>query len=381
MYQCLVSDWNNKVEKKIQSVIRQVEKYGFSASYRKISTEIKTVPYYETDGIVRTKVGEVPVEVVNYEFNMPDFKVGNYTPVAVIEHNVVENADVTNMVHLINNFENAPKSWWTIDGHCDDCNDKYSRKKTVMLLNNDDGSFRQIGTSCLKRYLGITCFNVIHNYMLVEELVEEELAVYGDNFNKYQSKYCRTNNYLACIYDVYAKFGGYIKEKTIDEAVKLAKDKNYIPSEESVKKAQECIEYFNNLNVDEQSDFVRNVKVTVISKYVKYWNGYLACAPDAMIKLKERVAKHSEDAKSQFVGSKGEKLTVDVVVTSSIGFETRFGYSYMNIFRSTESNVFVWVTSTKSYSVGLKLRIMGTVKEHQEYNGVKQTVLTRVKEV
>lgn len=55
MYQCLVSDWNNKVEKKIQSVIRQVEKYGFSASYRKISTEIKTVPYYETDGIVRTK--------------------------------------------------------------------------------------------------------------------------------------------------------------------------------------------------------------------------------------------------------------------------------------------------------------------------------------
>jgi hypothetical protein len=53
----------------------------------------------------------------------------------------------------------------------------------------------------------------------------------------------------------------------------------------------------------------------------------------------------------------------------------------MNIFRSTEGNVFVWVTSTKSYGVGLKLRIMGTVKEHQEYKGVKQTVLTRVKEV
>lgn len=150
MYQCLASEWDNKVEKKLQSVIRQVNKYGFSADYKVINREVKEVPFYTIDHVSNTKVklGNVPVQIVNYEFNMPDFKVGDYTPVAVIEHNVVVNCDdVKNMVHLINNFDNVPKSWWTIDGHCDDCNDSYSRKKTVMLLNNTDGSFRQIGTS------------------------------------------------------------------------------------------------------------------------------------------------------------------------------------------------------------------------------------------
>lgn len=79
MYQCLASDWDTKVEKKIQSIIRQVNKYGFSADYKEISREIKEVPFYRIDSNVKVKLGTMPVQVVNYEFNMPDFKVGDYT--------------------------------------------------------------------------------------------------------------------------------------------------------------------------------------------------------------------------------------------------------------------------------------------------------------
>ena len=49
MYTCLATDFDNKVEKKLQSVIRQVNKYGYEANYKVVSREVKSVPYYVFD--------------------------------------------------------------------------------------------------------------------------------------------------------------------------------------------------------------------------------------------------------------------------------------------------------------------------------------------
>lgn len=380
MYQCLASDWDIKVEKKIQSIIRQVNKYGFSADYKEISREIKEVPFYRIDSNVKVKLGTVPVQVVNYEFNMPDFKVGDYTPVAVIEHDVVINVDnVKNMVHLINGFENAPKEWWTIAGHCDDCNDNYSRKKTVMLLNNEDGSYRQIGTSCLKRYLGITCFNVIHNFMLVEELVEEELAIYGDDYSFSKKKYVKTVDLLSYVYTMYDAMGGYIKNITLEKAWQAAISSADI-SESALKRARNTIEFFKNLNNEDLNDFAYNVQTAVLSEYTE-GSGYIAYAPLLQEKLIAKQTEHKEAMSSNYVGNIKDKITVDVIVTSCTGFDGQYGYMFVNTFQDVNKNIFVWITGTKSYEIGTKLKLMGTVKAHNEYNGVKQTVLTRVKEL
>lgn len=384
MYQCLASEWDNKVEKKLQSIIRQVNKYGFSADYKVINREIKEVPFYTIDHVSNTKVklGNVPVQIVNYEFNMPDFKVGDYTPVAVIEHNVVVNCDdVKNMVHLINNFDNAPKSWWTIDGHCDDCNDSYSRKKTVMLLNNTDGSFRQIGTSCLKRYLGITCFNVIHNFMTVEELVEKEVAMYGDAL-PHENRYVKTEKLLGYVYSMYDAMGGYVKNKIIEDAWKAATNPKAAEVPEFCKeRAQETIEFFKNLDMEDLNDFALNIKAAVLSEYIGC-SGYIAYAPMLQEKLMAKIDKHNNEMKSEYVGNIKDKIIIDVVVTACTGFESQYGYMFVNTFKDINSdNVFVWITSTKSYSIGTQLKIQGTIKDHKEYKEVKQTVLTRVKEI
>lgn len=382
MYQCLASDWDNRVEKKIQSVIRQVNKYGFPADYKVISREVKRVPCYRIEGYEKVKLGYVLTQVVNYEFNMPDFKVGNYTPVAVIEHNVVVNCDdVKNMVHLINNFENAPKEWWTIDGHCDDCNDSYSRKKTVMLLNNETGKFRQIGTSCLKRYLGITCFNVIHNFMTVDELVEEEVAMYCD-FLPRENKYVETKKLLGYVYTMYDAMGGYIKDKIIEGAWKMATnpDAAEVP-EFAMERAQNTIDFFKNLDSEDLNDFARNIKAAVLTEYIGC-SGYIAYAPMLQEKLMAKIEQHDTELKSEYVGNIKDKLELNVVVTNCTGFDSQYGYMFINTFKDINSNnVFIWVTGTKAYDVGTQLKIMGTVKDHKEYKEVKQTVLTRVKEI
>ena len=380
MYQCLASDFDNRVEKRIQSIIRQMAQYGIEANYQVVGREVKELPVYRVEDNVKINLHQTSLaEVVSYEFSMPNFKVGNYTPVAVIEHNVVlNNSNVKNLVHAINNFSNIPQSWWTIDGHCDDCNDKYSRKKTIMLLNNDDSSFRQIGTSCLKKYLGISCYNVIHNYMTIDELVEEEIYIDYDYVP--QKKYVETAQLLAHCIDAIAQFGGYIKDKIIEKAWDNSVE-NKEPSSEAVKSAEQIIEVFRNHADSMNSEFLQNVCTCVLTKYIGR-SGYIAYAPVAYTKLLTKINEKNTERLSEFVGNKGDKNEFDVVVIKSTGFDGQFGYTFINVFNIKDTNnQLVWTTTTKSYEVGTQLKIKGTIKDHREYNGVKQTVLTRVKEL
>lgn len=85
---------------------------------------------------------------------------------------------------------------------------------------------------------------------------------------------------------------------------------------------------------------------------------------------------------SQHKFSIGEKVSVELTVAASIRIEGRRysyyddGETYINKMKDIEGNVFIWKTG-KSLSGNVTLS--GTVKAHEEYNGVKQTILTRCK--
>lgn len=208
MYQCLSSRFP-EVEKRMKSVINLIRNYGYNAEYEVFNKEIKEVPVYKIQNNIKTIFGTSLVEVVNYDFKMPDFKIGNYTPVAIIDHNVIVNDKNTNLVHAINNF-NIPNHWWTIKGNCDDCKDKYSRKKTIMLQDTKTKAFRQIGTTCLKKYLGITAFSIIKNFTDVVEILEEEEKI-EISFDKISNKYVDTKRFLGLVIDEIDK-NGYRKK-------------------------------------------------------------------------------------------------------------------------------------------------------------------------
>lgn len=84
---------------------------------------------------------------------------------------------------------------------------------------------------------------------------------------------------------------------------------------------------------------------------------------------------------SQFVGTVGERITVNVIVEKNITLDGYYGIQHMHIMRSDDGNVFVWSTTTKDWAVGSKKNIKGTIKEHKTYRNVRQTVLTRCSEV
>lgn len=99
---------------------------------------------------------------------------------------------------------------------------------------------------------------------------------------------------------------------------------------------------------------------------------------------------------SEYVGTIGKRITAEVVLVSDYSYESRFGYQtqthYIYTMKDADGNVFVWKTTSvlvnwdyadnnKNECVrkGDTMQITGTIKEHSEYKGTKQTILTRCK--
>lgn len=112
--------------------------------------------------------------------------------------------------------------------------------------------------------------------------------------------------------------------------------------------------------------------------------------------LSERIKEANKQVKvkrstSEHVGHIGDKIRIKATMTGFHYYKTKFGdvniYTFTDIFK----NVFVWKTSgylekvidglCKPVLKGDQVELIGTVKDHDEYEGIKQTILTRCKVV
>lgn len=88
-----------------------------------------------------------------------------------------------------------------------------------------------------------------------------------------------------------------------------------------------------------------------------------------------------EPSDSVFVGEVGERIEETLTVTKAVTLESYYGTSIMHIMENEDGNVFVWITKAKNYPEGKIVTLRGTIKDHKEYKGTKQTILTRCKEI
>lgn len=108
----------------------------------------------------------------------------------------------------------------------------------------------------------------------------------------------------------------------------------------------------------------------------------------------ERLAREAEEQRlrekkaiSQHVGQIGDKLDEDVILEKRAWFSVPSFYNrnaletrYIYTFRDAKGNALIWKTSSgTSAENGERVHLKGTIKEHNEYDEEKQTVLTRCK--
>ena len=122
------------------------------------------------------------------------------------------------------------------------------------------------------------------------------------------------------------------------------------------------------------------VKVNIIEVAEKNFDGKLFFKEDAVeiVNSKKKALETFESTKSQYLGEIGERLTVKVILKKVYIFEGVFGTTGIFTFEDEEENTIVWKTSAdKAFEEDTIYVLTGKVKEHSEYRGDKQTVLTR----
>jgi hypothetical protein len=88
-----------------------------------------------------------------------------------------------------------------------------------------------------------------------------------------------------------------------------------------------------------------------------------------------------EPSVSEYQGTIGDRITVELTVKKAIKLNGFYGESTMHIMEDAAQNVYVWTTASKTWAEGAVKVVAGTIKDHREYKNTKQTVLTRCKEV
>lgn len=347
---------------------------------------IKEVKYYDFDSVNKCYTWNHKttfIKVVDVDLKYPDYKLGSYKLIAIIDHT---KSKTENAIYRYNEAAEIPTKYRTAPPCCDHCRTKRQRNNTALLMDSTSGELKQVGIDCLKEYTGINALDVIRAFIALEVLFEE-LDTERGHYTGGAPAHVAIIDYIAyCI--------NYINHKGYDKSLKtLAFDEVYkrnSPATDADREtARKVIDYFKNGRFDDE--FLHNIHMHTQQEYTRE-NGLLAYSYKAYQKEMERAAKlaakAAEAAKIEYYGNIGDKVK-NIQVTGRVITSYSYHVSYYNYittyiyeFKDSANHVFTW-KSQKEIELNddgqFYGRISGTIKAHEEYNGTKQTVLTRCK--
>lgn len=398
------------LEKKVNTIKNKCRKYGCEFHFEKVGEEIREVedftsldPFTGKPTIRNCKFIEIEVEgtaIVNgWEF------------VATVEH--TENGNIFSKA-LID--VEIPERYRDSDPFCEHCKSNRMRKNTCIVRNTETGEFKQVGNSCLKDFtfgMSATFVTYLASLKTIFKEAEEERIGFGSM--GWGQKYFDTEEVLRYTAET-IRHWGYSKTENIGDSTKdrmldifhvchgdtrymldeqISRIKNMISevgfdadSDEAKQMAKDALDWLNQQ--EEYNDYMHNLKVVASLDYTTYSRfGLLVSLFPTYNRELEREAKRRAEAEqgkqSEHVGKVGDRVTVDVESVKCLtSWESCYdGYhettTYIWKIVGKDDNIYTWKTSKWIDVDELPVSLKGTVKEHKEFRGVKQTELTRCK--
>lgn len=288
--------------------------------------------------------------------------------------------------NIVKSLVELDPKWRTAEPNCEHCNLNRNRAVTYILTN--DGVEKQVGSTCLVDFTGHKDAEALAEYhSYLDEFLGNAESEYGyDPDAAYKSNYLKVKQYLEYAALSVRKFG-YVSRKKSELEMKVATAEDAItwmtkkhgheyPNEEDKALAKNTIAYAKAL--DPQNDFEHNVKVLLSDEYVHVRNiGYVAGALSAYIRTVEDSLKGEG---KEYIGTIGKREDFSLVLAAVKVIDGYYGETYLYTFSDENGNTVIWFSSkNKKLERGTEYTIKGTVKEHKEYRGIPQTVLTRCK--
>ena len=329
-------------------------------------------------------------------------------------------------------FKNINYSSLLANCSCDKCHKKIGRNKYLVFSKvgkevetRDD--LVVLGTSCAKDYFPFS----VESYFGYLESAFEELGSY-DEFNGSFGGCSSHYHTLSAIYDAtlactsnlkfYEKEGvtkgnvlGWLNNLKIDKCTyyrdAYPMPSNPIPFEDVIswiKDMYDTDEFVSDFHTNARSVFFKTLDDGTREMRNEINEKYMGIAVYAFFSVKQNhdkmVAKKiaeeecaKANAEVEYYGAVGDKFELTLTFDKSFCFEGAYGFTYIHLFHDDEGHQFKWSSSNGTYKVeydktadfggieycefeiGHKYLMKGTVKAHNEYKGVKQTVITRCK--
>lgn len=374
-----------EVRKRLERLEAKAKRYGVSFSY---SVGVPHVISYKEASVdrvahcVRRSVDTHYAEVVDVTISEEAIRSNGWEVVAKIDHNDNGEGGFNNVVFWFDGNDHGT-AYAHAAPHCDHCNTDRRRNITYLVKRGEE--LKQVGASCLHDYTGIfpwltVAFAEFSTYAVEEGETFDPEAVAG-------SVVKATEEILACAVASVRKNGYANSESRRPTKWEMLEE---TPTDSDRKTAADIIDFFQNLDT-EGDNFASNTRAVICSPYCKSKvYGFIAYAPrfyeKEMEKRAREAARKVAAAASAYFGEVGQRITIHAekieVVANWFTAYSYYGESvYLYRIHATESGVFMWKTSTPidEEERNKPHTIKATIKAHNDYNGVKQTMLTRCK--
>jgi len=145
--------------------------------------------------------------------------------------------------------------------------------------------------------------------------------------------------------------------------------------------AKEIIEYFKN--IDANNDYMNNLKIIANDCCVDFRRhlGYAVSMVATYNKIMEKQSEYEKkNIVNEYFGEIKKRYDFDLTVKRVNSFETEYGTKFIYTMNDSDGRIFVWFTMNDWYECGDEINCRATIKEHKDYKGLKQTIVTRLTE-
>lgn len=313
----------------------------------------------------------------------------------------------------------VPSKYFTANScTCDYCKTNRKRNKTYLVVNQETGEWKQLGKECLKLFVtGIDVDAIATFESFIKEA--EDISNPGDEFfyNR-RARFVEVQRALE-LAQAATKIFGFVATRDNAGNYNIFSTKNIVQAK--ILKEMGCPSDLLNIDSSDREKinlaalkltaylttaeedisnnivalrktvmelpdepYYNNLKTVLANEYVPLDKlGLLVSTPKAISRYYEFKKMQEEKEKlaksSNYLGSVGEKISVNFVSGREVACcETQFGLLHIYEFKDASGNTVVWKSSS-SKDIPESGTVTGTVKAHEEYDGIKQTVILRAR--
>jgi hypothetical protein len=276
---------------------------------------------------------------------------------------------------------------------CEHCNHNRARSLVYLLQNIETGEQKLVGKTCLKDFLPNIDVAALLSYLEgFRELSSSDADEDYERAPRAEWMYSVQDLIAECLYSI-RKIGYRSKKAARDMGEEGTETSAWIgisdvKKREKLYPSAELRVFYETGEIDKVVDFIKamnprddfgyNLQLAVeqVNAPVKMF-GFVAAGVNMYIKATEKAAEATNKT-NEWVGTVGKREVFSgLKIVRCTATEGHYGTTFVTGFEDEAGRTFIWFASSKIGDVGEVMDLKATVKEHGEYKGTKQTVITR----